>query len=214
MASVKGQGLPYTVTCPHVSRQSVCGGGLLGAGRDRTHFMRDARVWAAAMVVLAILSGCEEMVREDDELQYTGRCYATAGWFIGKPIVRVYERGDRYPPELIYPETGEPVLDEDGDPEQDWSKMREVIDRYEGRRFTLDLFRKLQHDLYATGFYQDDNGEWGIEAVAYPAVPRDGRNTYPPLGAREAGCLGVLLEVIGRRYLPQQIQERPLRLVE
>ena len=164
------------------------------------------RIVAVGVVIALALIGCEEMVTDDEQKTRGARCDVVADWFIGKPLV-IDAGGHMNPPQISDPSRDDGFR-------TDWSQLEAIRSKHHGRTFTLSLFRQIQQELYATGLYQEDDQKWGIETVAYPSVPRDSRRTNPTIGARERGCLGVELQMDGKRYLPQEIQERPLRLVE
>ena len=80
------------------------------------------KVGLLMLAVLLALAGCEEMVDEPDEVE-AARCDVARDWYIGLPIVRVYETGSREPPVVLNPNTGEY--------EADWSAMNTIKDTYE-----------------------------------------------------------------------------------
>ena len=178
----------------------------------RTHRLIGRIVAGVILAVwgTAVLGGCEMPTQDDDEREpeprppTLTRCDAAAEWYIGKPI-EIRAGRDMNPPQI-------PDPSRDDGFRTDWSKLEAVVSKYAGRAFTLSLFREIQQDLYATGLYQEGDEKWGIETVAYPGTVR--RTSDPRHGAQAGGCFGVELHMDGDRSLPQEIQERPLRLVE
>lgn len=187
----------------------ACGDDRHRRRRDRHGNVRGDRLGAGAAQLVGsivmvsvglVLAGCEEMPKGGAE-PTSDRCDAARDWYIDKPIVDINPGGQMNLPKV-------PDPDNPGETSTDRSALEAVVDEYRGQTFTLETFEALQKALFATGLYEEDGREWGIESVAHPAVGR--RYADPTRG----GCAGVELVMYGREYLPQKVWERPLRLTE